>query len=272
MRITKLKRLNIVTLSKIMFNELDMNALKFKELRKEAGMTQLQLSKILGVSKNTVWNYERGKRIPLSKVPLILSVFNMANENDENKSNKSTVDVTDNNGEGRIVHDEYSKEIEFNVITKELVKELEISYFDIELMNELPIEKRKISDERLYNTEWFKIEVDTHSMDDSTVDSPGTKNSLEKGDWAYCATIPKKYWKETPLFNSSSLFCFFHNVRGVIFKKIKNQNLETGEIVVHSLNKNKVDFPDYTIKMSECSYILCVMEVLTSFKYFSAGT
>jgi len=37
---------------------------RLKELRKEKGITQAQLGKILGVSENTIAHYENGRRWP----------------------------------------------------------------------------------------------------------------------------------------------------------------------------------------------------------------
>ena len=48
-----------------------MNALEIKLKRKELGLTQDQLAKLIGVSKNTVFNYEKGCVIPDSKITIL---------------------------------------------------------------------------------------------------------------------------------------------------------------------------------------------------------
>jgi len=48
-----------------------MNNLEIKKRRKELGFTQQELADLIGVSKNTIVNYEKGLKIPDSKIPLL---------------------------------------------------------------------------------------------------------------------------------------------------------------------------------------------------------
>lgn len=142
---------------------------------------------------------------------------------------------------------------------------LENAYYDDLALNELEIEQLTIKKPSSNGSKWFKIEVEGVSMDDSTKDFEGSKYSLCEGDWAYCRSIPRIHWKNKLHFNSVKVFCFFHNTRGIIFKKVKSHNIETGELVLTSLNKDKGKFPDFTISVAECSYICNVIKVLSEF-------
>ncbi len=102
-------------------------------------------------------------------------------------------------------------------------------------------------------------------MDDSTNEFEGSKYSLSEGDWAYCRSIPKINWRDKLHINKVKIFCFFHNTRGIIFKKIKEHNYETGELLLSSLNSDKERFPDFKINVAECSYICNVIKVLSDF-------
>jgi transcriptional regulator with XRE-family HTH domain len=53
-----------------------MNALEIKTNRKKNGLTQEALAKLLGVSKRTIINYEKGEVIPETKNELLHSIFN----------------------------------------------------------------------------------------------------------------------------------------------------------------------------------------------------
>ncbi len=46
--------------------------------RKSKGLSQEDLASILGVSKNTVYNYERGEKIPDSKIQILYKTINDA--------------------------------------------------------------------------------------------------------------------------------------------------------------------------------------------------
>ena len=53
-----------------------MNAKEVKEIRKELNLSQEEFAKLIGVSKNTVYNYENGSTIPASKVAILLQLKN----------------------------------------------------------------------------------------------------------------------------------------------------------------------------------------------------
>lgn len=52
-----------------------MNELNIKELRKERGYSQAELAKKLGVSRQTIVNYEKGEVIPESKKELMYNIL-----------------------------------------------------------------------------------------------------------------------------------------------------------------------------------------------------
>lgn len=48
-----------------------MNALEVKKIRKELGLTQADFAERIGVSRDTVINYEKGESIPTSKIKML---------------------------------------------------------------------------------------------------------------------------------------------------------------------------------------------------------
>lgn len=161
--------------------------------------------------------------------------------------------------EGRIIKKEDLPSKEVYVIPIKGRGGLENAMFDEVMFKDLKTEKLTIKQPASNGSKYFKIEVEGISMDD------GSKRSLSEGDWAYCRSIGKQYWKSKFHTHKYDIFCFFHNERGIIFKKIKEQNLETGELLLCSLHEDKKRFPDFTIKVSECSYICNVIKVLSEF-------
>lgn len=53
-----------------------MNAKEIKELRKSLNLSQEEFANLIGVSKNTVYNYENGSKIPASKITILLQLKN----------------------------------------------------------------------------------------------------------------------------------------------------------------------------------------------------
>lgn len=65
-----------------------MNDLNIKELRKEKGFSQTELAKKIGVSRQTIINYEKGEVIPESKKEILYNILqnktiDFVNENAE---------------------------------------------------------------------------------------------------------------------------------------------------------------------------------------------
>lgn len=48
-----------------------MNKLDVLDIRNKLGLNQEDFGKLIGVSKNTVYNYENGAKIPVSKIPIL---------------------------------------------------------------------------------------------------------------------------------------------------------------------------------------------------------
>lgn len=167
--------------------------------------------------------------------------------------------------EGKIINEDELPKKQVTIIPIKGRGRLENAFFDKLYINELEKEELTLKYPSSKGSEWFKIEIEGISMDDSTKDFEGSRYSLQEGDWAYCRSIPKLHWKNKLHFNSVKVFCFFHNTRGIIFKKVISHNIETGELVLHSLNKDKKKFPDFTINIAECSYICNVLKVLSDF-------
>ncbi len=161
--------------------------------------------------------------------------------------------------EGRVIEeDDYFKKTTY-IIPVAGRGGLENEMYDPITFNDLKTEETIVKQQSHKNSTYFKIEVFGISMDD------GSKFSLAEGDWAYCRSIPKKYWKTKFHTNKYEIFCFFHNQRGIIFKKIKSQKVDEGILTLTSLHPDKEQFPDFDISIYECSYICNVIRVVTDF-------
>lgn len=74
-----------------------MSEIKVKEMREEKGMTQAQLAQIMGVSTQTIKNWESGKTIPSTAAMKLQEIFcgdggNVANNvNGPNSQNSGKV-------------------------------------------------------------------------------------------------------------------------------------------------------------------------------------
>ena len=70
------------------------NNIKLKELRKNAGYTQLQMAQRINVARTTYAEYEQGKiQPPIDKIQRLCSVFNIPTSELVNIENNTGVDV-----------------------------------------------------------------------------------------------------------------------------------------------------------------------------------
>jgi transcriptional regulator with XRE-family HTH domain len=131
------------------------------------------------------------------------------------------------------------------------------AFYDKLYINKLNKEDLPVNDEASKACDWFKIEISDKAMDN------GSKHSLAEGDWAYCRSISKQYWKDGFSISKDKFFCFFHNEHGILFRTISHQDTVSGTLTLKALNPNKNMFPDFKIKVSECSFICNVINVLS---------
>jgi len=62
---------------------------ELKNKREALGLSQKELAGLLGVGKNTIYNYESGTKIPDSRIPILEKVLNKEKEAPiENKAQK----------------------------------------------------------------------------------------------------------------------------------------------------------------------------------------
>lgn len=167
--------------------------------------------------------------------------------------------IPQNDGNSKIINIDELNPVKAFVIPIKGRAGLQSNYYAEVMINDLEVEEGVIlTTEKKFGT-YFKIEVEGESMYD------GTDGGLKHGDWAYCRSVPRHYWRDKLHFHKYKIWCFFHNERGIIFKCIKKHIPETGELFLSSLNPDKTEFPDFEINIGECSYVCNVVKKLSSF-------
>lgn len=237
-----------------------MKTLNIKEIRSELGYTQKKFAEVIGVTVGAVQLWESEKTKPKLKYALKILELKKSLNTDIVKE-----DEIEYESEGKILKDDSLFTKQVTIIPIKGRGGLENAFYDRLYLNNMKKEELLLKEKSSEGSEWFKIEVEGVSMDDSTADFEGSKYSLVEGDWAYCRSIPKMHWRNKLHFNSVKVFCFFHNTRGIIFKKVIDHNTETGVLLLSSINPDKAQFPDFEINISECSYVLNVIEVRTNY-------
>lgn len=72
--------------------------------------------------------------------------------------------------------------------------------------------------------------------------------------------LDRKYWKSKLHSHKWPNWIFVHKTDGIVVKQIADQNLETGDITLRSLNPDKSKYPDYTVNMDDLHQIYNVVK------------
>ena len=184
-----------------------MNGLEIKKNRKKLGLTQLELAKLIGVSKNTVLNYEKGSVIPESKIAILDKILN----DSDAKSNINSSNATQ-------IHPEF--------IYVPLVSEFAQAgylggYGDVEYIETLPKIGFVINPQDRGNFLCFEVRGD--SMDNDS------RESLIEKDIVLGREIISDLWSSKL---PSATYIVVHKTEGIIIKKLKSHDSKSGVIIL----------------------------------------
>ena len=216
-----------------------MNSDDIIEIRKRLGLNQDDFGKLVGVSKNTIYNWEKGTKIPESKIPILESLKTKKITNTEN-----AIPVN------------FS---EMNVMMVPLVNKFAYAGYlngfgDNEYIEELP--KIPFADDVEHKGDYLCFEVKGDSMDNDS------SESYLEGDIILCRNVRQDFWRSKLHINKWD-FVIVHKSDGILLKRILSHNIETGELLLHSLN----DFyEDRIINIKDVVQILNVVDVKRKIK------
>lgn len=151
----------------------------------------------------------------------------------------------------------YKKEV--TIIPAKAQLGLKSFLYPEEMMNEL--ETKVIYVDQDYKGKYYEIECVGDSMDAEH------RNAIRDGDTVLCREISKLHW-HNPFHKNDWEFVFFHNEYGIIIKCIKEQNLETGDLILCSYNSDKEEYPDFTVNIKDCYAICNVVQVTQNRKKY----
>ena len=123
---------------------------------------------------------------------------------------------------------------------------------DPTFIEELP--KHEITVTEFHKGKYLSFEVDGDSMFDGTIES------VPDGCIITGREIARHHWKYKLHAHKYPNWVFVHRTEGILVKRIKSQNLETGEIILLSLNPDKDIYPDRSIFLDDVYKIFNVVK------------
>jgi transcriptional regulator with XRE-family HTH domain len=191
--------------------------------RKKLGLTQKQFADEIGVSYQTVQNWEKGGKIPEARLKMLKSFLNNSKQiefNDSKQKLKSEIK--------EVGFDEFM-EAEYLPVTAQ-------AGYLAGLEDNHPIQLKKMLVPKEFEKGFYKvIEIEGDSMND------GTNRSICDGDKLLLKQIEGGDYLQKTLPYRNNLFIIVSR-EGIVCKQIVEQDIERGCIVCHSFNPLHKDY------------------------------
>lgn len=210
-----------------------MNDLEIKKRREELGLSQLELANKIGVSRNTIINYEKGGVIPESKRQILESVLSGSEKTDAVPMENPFI-------------------LMIPLVSQYAYAGYLTGFSDREYMDSLP--KIPIIADHQLKGDYTGFEVRGDSMDNDS------SESIREGDRLICRFIKKELWQYKLHINKWN-FVIVHKTDGVLVKRITDHDVDLSTITIHSLNP---EYPDKTLSLNEVSQLFNVVEIVRS--------
>lgn len=249
-----------------------------KSKPKHDRLTMNKVIEMLSVSKTAVYSYFKSKNLSRETVQKITSTFNateheifgIESSNDFTLSQTfDTEPATTKKGNAIFIGDlEDQEDSDGNT------KFIEISpgryrmkvdlvpttaragwlsgFEDPTHLEELP--KHEVTVTKYHKGKYTAFESEGDSMDDGSIES------IPDGCVITGRDIRRELWTSKLHVHRFPNWIFAHKTEGVVVKRIKSQNLLTGDIVLYGLNPDKVAYPDIHINLDDVYKIFNVVK------------
>lgn len=146
---------------------------------------------------------------------------------------------------GELKEKQYSSYVNVKLVTTKARAGYTHAYYADEYLEDMPTVVMEADVE--YKGKYLAFEVDGDSMEPD----------YHKGDVVICRELRRDLWRYKLHYNDYD-FVIAHSTKGIMLKQIIDHDVETGEIVCHSVNSK--GFPDFTLNLREVAYLFNVVE------------
>jgi hypothetical protein len=234
-----------------------MEGLQIKQRREELGLTQKELGDLIGASRETIINYEKGRPIPKSKSEILHKVLEPAAAYNKIVNSEEVVSVTDdfeNKNGNRFIqlpNGQYYMLMplaEFNVQAGFLG-----IYQDADFMMDLS--QHGILVDKPVKGRYVAFRVNGDSMDD------GSSNAITRNSVVSTRELQRHHWEGKLRYRDFPYWVIYTTQSKMpLLKEIIEHNTEEGYITCHSLNDSP-EFTDFRLHLNDIQALFYVIDV-----------
>lgn len=235
---------------------------KFKEFLDNRKIGATEASKILGVSRQSVYQYFKTRNLEIQTVKAIIDKFNTNTE--EVFGVKDVAPQSNAKIIGELDHYDYLVDTKFIEISPgrykmrvplvpEYARAGYLSGFsDKEYMESLPIHEPIV--DKYHRGRYMAFEVSGDSMDDDS------KRSVPHGSIVTAREIKRELWRSKFHTHRYPYYVIIHKTDGILIKEMIKHDTENGVITLHSLNEDKEQYPDFDVHLDDVQQIFNVVK------------
>lgn len=235
---------------------------RFKEFLDNRKIGATEASKILGVSRQSVYQYFKSRNLEIQTVKAIIDKFNTNTEevfgvkDIPSQSNAKIIgEIPEYNP------DEDTKFIELRpgwykmripVVPEYARAGYLAGYADREFLDTLPMHEPIV--DKYHRGRYMAFEVTGDSMDDDS------KRSVPHGSIVTAREIKRELWRSKFHTHRYPYYVIIHKTDGILIKEMIKHDTENGVITLHSLNEDKEQYPDFDVHLDDVQQIFNVVK------------
>lgn len=204
------------------------------DIKDERKLKQVEVAEMLEVTNPYLSSVMNGK-YPLTEnlIEKLHEVFNIK------------FNINDSTIETEVTPIDYKYQIPVKVVSSSARAGYSDAYYADEYLDDMPT--ILIEADREYHGKYIAFEVNGDSMEPD----------YQPGDVVICREVPRNNWQYKLHINDWD-FVIAHGTQGIMLKEIIEHNVDTGEIICHSINTEM--HPDFTLNLKEVAYLYNVVE------------
>lgn len=234
-----------------------MEGIEIKKRREELGLTQKELGDLIGASRETIINYEKGRAIPKSKIEILNKVLNESDvegkaikgyelvkkgEDFSNKNGNNFIQLP--NGQFYMLMPLAEFKIQAGFLDHYQDADFLMDLSQHGILVDKPVQGRYVA---------FRVSGD--SMDDSTSNSITQNSIVSTRELQRHLWISKLRFKDFPYW-----VIYTTQSKTPLLKEIIEHNVEEGYIICHSLNQSP-EYSDFKLDMDDIQALFYVIDV-----------